>query len=331
MPSLPPASGPGHGLPAVIEPDVQPCAALDWFRHNKVAIERTLSERGGVLFRSFNLEPNENYLISILKALSYDPIRYELQSTPRSHVSGNVYTSTEYPCEQTIPLHNELSYSSRWPAKIFFFCVKPADHGGETPIANSVDVFQGIPAEIRKTFLEKGVMYVRNYHHRIDIPWQKAFGASTKTGVAEYCREHNISFEWIREDQLRTWQVLPAVRSHPKLTSYVWFNQAHLFHWSSLPAQTQAVLRGSFDEADMPRNCYYGDGNPIPVPDLDAVRASYAKASQSFHWHEGDLLLLDNMLVAHGRQPFQGSRRILVAMAEPMEAKDSQFSNISVK
>jgi alpha-ketoglutarate-dependent taurine dioxygenase len=31
-------------------------------------------------------------------------------------------------------------------------------------------------------------------------------------------------------------------------------------------------------------------------------------------WQKGDVALLDNMKISHGRMPFEGDRRILVAM-----------------
>jgi alpha-ketoglutarate-dependent taurine dioxygenase len=46
----------------------------------------------------------------------------------------------------------------------------------------------------------------------------------------------------------------------------------------------------------------------------------YREAAVCFAWQKGDLLMVDNMLVAHGRAPFTGPRRILVAMAEKIEA-----------
>ncbi|WP_281425855.1 TauD/TfdA family dioxygenase [Polymorphospora rubra] len=32
-------------------------------------------------------------------------------------------------------------------------------------------------------------------------------------------------------------------------------------------------------------------------------------------WRAGDLLLIDNVLTAHGRRSFEGTRRVLVAMS----------------
>ena len=68
-------------------------------------------------------------------------------------------------------------------------------------------------------------------------------------------------------------------------------------------------------EEDLPRNVYHGDGSPIDVADLERIRAAYDEIKFHFEWQKNDVLLLDNMLVTHGRQPFVGERKILVGMA----------------
>ena len=66
----------------------------------------------------------------------------------------------------------------------------------------------------------------------------------------------------------------------------------------------------------MPRNVFYGDGTPIDVAVLDEIRDLYHECSVAFPWQEGDILMIDNFLVAHGREAFSGPRRILVAMSD---------------
>jgi hypothetical protein len=95
----------------------------------------------------------------------------------------------------------------------------------------------------------------------------------------------------------------------------VWFNQAHLFHVSALEPATRTSLLAAVGEKNLPRNVYFGDGSTIPDEQLDMVRRAYDSATTAFPWQAGDVLMLDNRLVAHGRRPFTGDRKVIVAMA----------------
>jgi alpha-ketoglutarate-dependent taurine dioxygenase len=99
----------------------------------------------------------------------------------------------------------------------------------------------------------------------------------------------------------------------------VWFNQAHLFHISNLEHAVRESLERVFAPEDLPRNAFLGDGSPIPESALDNIRTAYRVTSVEFPWQARDLLLLDNMLTAHGRNPFTGQRRVAVAMAQPYD------------
>jgi hypothetical protein len=96
---------------------------------------------------------------------------------------------------------------------------------------------------------------------------------------------------------------------------HVWFNQAHLFHVSSLPTQVRESLLAIVPESRLPRNAYYGDGSRIEDSVIQEINAVYEEEACVFSWRAGDVLLLDNVLMAHGRRPFRGPRRILVGMA----------------
>jgi hypothetical protein len=71
-----------------------------------------------------------------------------------------------------------------------------------------------------------------------------------------------------------------------------------------------------FVEEDLPRNVYYGDGSAIVAADLDLICEAYEEERVVFPWKDGDVLLLDNMLSAHARNPFTGKRQVVVGMAE---------------
>jgi amino acid adenylation domain-containing protein/non-ribosomal peptide synthase protein (TIGR01720 family) len=306
---------PGRALPLVVEPASETDLAR-WAEGNPDFIRGVLRERGGVLFRGFSLTAVSDFKRFVDAAVP-DLLEYRERSTPRTEVGDHIYTSTEYPPDQPIALHNEFSYARSWPMKICFFCHEGEMEGGETPIADSRRVFQLLDPRTREHFAGRKVMYVRNYGSGIDLDWQTAFQTDDRRQVEEYCRRAPIEFEWKDGDVLKTWQVRDAVARHPQTGEEVWFNQAHLFHISNLDWDVRQSLSSAFGREDLPRNAYYGDGSPIEDSVLDEVRAAYREAEVVFPWQRGDVLLLDNMLVAHGRRPYKGVRKILVGMGEP--------------
>jgi hypothetical protein len=148
-------------------------------------------------------------------ALAGPALPYLERSTPRTELAHGIYTSTEYPADQHIPFHTEMSYTRSWPMKIGFLSLIVAATQGETPIADSRRVYERIPAAIRETFERLGVMYVRNYTPWMDLPWQNVFQAETRAEVDEFCRATGIEDDWISNDHLRTRQVCQGVATHP--------------------------------------------------------------------------------------------------------------------
>lgn len=239
---------------------------------------------------------------------------YNYGSTPRSKVSPGVYTSTEYPAHSTIPMHNEQAYTRQWPSRLWFHCMKASESGGETPLVDSRAMFNEIPERIREAFLTKGLMYVRNFSPMMDVPWQQAFNTDSRQEVERFCASQEIEWEWKDGDALRTRQQCQSALQHPVTGEWVWFNQAHLFHASALGEDARQGLLNSIGEANLPRNVYYGDGSPIADEDLDIIRAIYERQKVAYPWQNGDITMIDNLLVAHGRNPYVGERKVIVAM-----------------
>jgi hypothetical protein len=307
----------GRPLPLLARPLVAGVDLAEWLRTHRDDVARALDRVGAILFRGFAVAGAEG-LEAATAALSPELLEdYVYASTPRSREAGRVFTSTEYPAQETIPQHNELSYARSWPLKLWFHCVRPAAEGGETPLSDSRRVLDRIDPAVREEFAARGVRYVRNYGHGVDLPWSQVFGTADRAGVERFCVENGIEWEWGTGDRLRTWQTCQGVGSHPRTREEVWFNQATLFHPSSLPPAVREALVAAVGEGHLPRTAQYGDGAPIGEAELAHVRAAYDAETLAFTWQAGDLLLVDNMLVAHGRRPFTGERKVLVTMAEP--------------
>jgi alpha-ketoglutarate-dependent taurine dioxygenase len=302
------------GLPLVMRPSIEGVDLTAWALSNREPITANLLKHGGILFRNFNVSSPELFEQFVI-ACSAEPLPYCERSSPRTRVNNNIYTSTDYPANQSIFLHNENSYQRAWPMKIFFCCLLPAAQGGETPIADCRRVFERIDRKVRRRFIEKGWMLVRNFDHGLSLSWQSVFQTEDQSAVEAYCREAGIETEW-RKGGLRTRQVRQAVAQHPGTGEMIWFNHAAFFHISTLEPSTREALMAGLREEDLPNNTYYGDGAPIEISVIEEIREAYRRETVSFVWQEGDILMLDNMLVAHGRNPYIGQRKVLVAMAE---------------
>ncbi|WP_423836217.1 TauD/TfdA family dioxygenase [Stutzerimonas stutzeri] len=312
--SIQPLAEAPDGLPLLVQAEGE-VDLLDAQAALRGLTDEHLERCGGVLLRGFRVGEAERF--RAFAAGFGDPLlNYEFGSTPRSNVTAGVYTSTEYPPHQHIPLHNEQAYTREWPMRIWFYCVQAAQSGGETPIADSRVIYRQVGEAIRQRFAERGLMYVRNFGNGLDVAWEQVFNSDDRAVVEAYCRAHRIECEWKDDGELRTRQRCQAVARHPRTGEWVWFNQAHLFHVSNLPEEVRESLLEIVDEEDLPRNVYYGDGSPIEESLLDDIRGVLAEATVSFPWYSGDVLMLDNMLTAHARAPFSGPRKVIVAMAQ---------------
>jgi alpha-ketoglutarate-dependent taurine dioxygenase len=305
-----------EALPLVVGADAPDLDLAEWCETRGEWIEQALVQHGAILLRNFSVSSLEEFEC-VTRTVSPSLLEYKERSTPRKSVGHDIYTSTEYPAHLDIVQHNENSYASTWPRKIFFYCHLPAENGGETPLADSREVYRRLSKETRELLSERKVMYVRNYGLGIDLSWQDAYQTRDAAEVESYCRAASISWEWLDGGRrLRTRQVRPAVAKHPVTGEWLWFNQAHLFHTSGLDQATQQALHAAYGEEDLPRQTFFGDGRPIPVNMLDEVREVYRQTLRCFSWQKGDVLIVDNMLISHGRKSFTGPRKIYVAMSE---------------
>ncbi len=305
-------------FPRVVLPNLEHVNLISYAEVHRELLNSELAKYGALLFRGFRVGGLAEFE-SLVTAVSSGALRYTERSSPRSQVQGNIYTSTDYPPEHEIFLHNEQSYNQVFPRKIFFYCVIPAAAGGETPIADCRRIFTQIDPAIRDRFARNGYLYRRNFGDGFGLTWENAFQTTDRTAVEQYCREHRIRWEWKDGNRLRTEQVRRCTARQPDTAESIWFNHLTFFHVSTLPAVIREAMLAEFDEADLPNNTYYGDGTPIEPEVLETLRAIYRRETIAFPWQQDDVLMLDNMMVAHGRRPFSGSRKIVAAMADPLD------------
>ncbi|GAA3154214.1 non-ribosomal peptide synthetase [Streptomyces echinatus] len=301
----------GADLPVVLRPahpDVDPAT---WARAHRARLDADLERHGALLFRGFGITHPD--ALERFASVFVDDLFGENGEHPRAALGGKVYTPVFFPPEEKLLWHNENSFNDEGPTRIWFCCARPAESGGETPVVDSRAVHRRLDPALREEFTAKGVMYVRTYGTGLGLDWRSVFRTGDRAEAEARCARQGLRYEW-HGDRLRTTAVRPAVLRHPRTGEWSWFNQAQHWHTACLSANVRESLLATMSPEELPRTCRFGDGTPIPDEAMHEILRVYRELEISFPWERGDVMLLDNILTAHARNPFRGERELLVAM-----------------
>lgn len=342
---------PGGALPLLATPDgdADPGALIEALSGSRDAVQAALTEAGAVLLRGWAVHDARTFE-QVARAIEPQLQNEYLGTSPRNGLTSHVFTASELPPHFPIPQHNEMSFTRTPPKRLFFCCMEPnRAPGGETPLVDMRRVWKDLDPEVRARFETLGIRNVRNYAGppepgtRVSSwdpwklkRWDEMFGTTDRPAVLERCAREGFEATFTPGGGLRLVNTQPAMKAHPRTAEPVWFNHSQVFHGSAAPAEYARIAgrlgvkwRGwgllastllavksmwqSADEAGM--HCTFGDGSPIPTSDMDAVRDAIWRNLVAFPWERGDVVVIDNDAVAHGRMPFQGPRMIVVSWA----------------
>lgn len=316
-----------RSVPVAVEPRA-PLRLEAWLAGQRAWLRGQLLEHGALLFRGFGIA-DPGRLAAVLRAAGFPLMDYPRGTSPRTEVGERIYTSTETRPDVPIPLHSEMSYTNLYPEGVAFCCIESAASGGATPLADLRGVLARIPAEFVAELERRGLRYRQivplEATATLERTWPAMFGTGDQGEVERLCAAQGIRCEWLEDGSLSITGHCPALRAHPRSGEQVWFNQAHVFHmrlFDYLEKQGVGEAREQareFSERHArrplePYQCWFGDGGEIASAAMQQVRKAIDAETQRFDWQAGDVLLLDNFRVAHGREAFRGSRRILAAL-----------------
>jgi len=307
--------------PLIIQARVEGLRLSAWAAGRRAELEEFATRHAAVLLRGFSV-PDMADFEECVEKICGGALEYRFRASPRTEVGRHVYTSTDYPADEFIFPHNEHSFSPICPRYLVLWCQTPPGEGGETPVGDNREITRRIDAAVKERFLRRGILYVRNYGAGFGLPWPVVFQTHDRGEVERYCSTVGIECLWKSNDELRTRQTGPAMIHHPATGEEVWFNHATFHHVTTLPSKLSAALLAEFGEADLPTMTYYGDGTSIEAEVLENLREVYLGSLHSFGWQTNDVLLVDNILAVHGRNPYSGFRRICLAMAQSFKPSD---------
>lgn len=291
--------------------------AMRWLEASRDALRHLLLKHGHFMIRGLSITSSEDF-VEVRDIMVAERASYNEKATPRSKYGDDIFSSTDMPASHTIQLHNENSYTLKFPGILLFCCLEASDTGGATTVANVREVLARIPPQLVERFRHHGWLLKRNYYPRLGLPWTVAFDTTDKQVVERYCANNLIGARWMPGDILQTTQRRTAIITHPQTQEEIWFN--HVAFWSkwSLPEQSRAMLIDSFGDDGLPFDTAMGNGELLSEQEVRMLQDAYASAQCRESWRRGDILLVDNILSAHGREAFTGRRKILVAMGEPV-------------
>lgn len=306
-------------LPLIVSlPDLTSDEFIAYFAENKRNINQQLRKVGAIKFRGVEIDTVTTFQ-KITDAISTRFLSYVDGNSPRTKLTNAVYTSTEYDQTQEITMHNELSYSAKWPNKLFLSCLQPAETGGETLLADSREILAAMNPEIVAEIENRGITYVRNLHGGLGMgpSWQDTFETKDKSQVESFFATNRIDYEWREDNALRLNQHSKGIITHHKTGERLWFNQIDQFHPYHLGEELYETLLSIYDSAEeFPMYVRFGDGKVIREEMVQEILSTIRSLTYAPAWKQNELLIIDNELVCHGRSSYTGSRKVIVAMSE---------------
>jgi alpha-ketoglutarate-dependent taurine dioxygenase len=292
-----------------------------WAAEHRDALRAVVAKRGSVLVRGLEL-CDAAEIGAVFQRLAGGLMTEKETFAPRRTYSDRVYSSSKWPQNQPMCMHHELSYTLEFPGLMLFACLVAPTDGGATTVADSPAVLNALPRKLVERFEREGWLLTRSYNNEIGASLAEAFGTEDRGVIERYCRANAIEFEWRPDGELRTRQRRSAVVRHPITGRRCWFNQiAFLNEWTLAP-EVREFLVDTYGADGLPFNTRFGNGDAIGEDVVQVLNQVYEANTAREPWQAGDLMLVDNVRTAHGREPFDGQREVLVAMADATHLSD---------
>lgn len=301
-------------------------AVAAWFAFYRDRIELALAEYGAILFRDFAIHTTADFAATV-EIYPAPPGGYSGGATPRNAISGRVFEATRTAANIRLMQHQEMAYLPRWPRKVAFWCNRASETGGET-IMTSIRRFEPtIDGKLHAAVAERGLLYTRNFRGSGAFPkvlesfhrtWQDAFYTDDPAIAERSLAEMGMASRWENDGSLTALYRSEGFVRHSVTGNRHWFNQlaSQTFTPLSIPDEWPAYAAHYGDGRPQPYDVRFGDGAKIPLDDVIALFPPMDAATVALPWRHGDLLMLDNVLTAHGRNPYTGHRDVQVALLE---------------
>jgi alpha-ketoglutarate-dependent taurine dioxygenase len=295
--------------------------APGWAAEHRDALRAVVAEHGAVLVRGLGLRDAAE-TAEVFRRLATTLVTEREAFARRKVYADGVYSSATWPANQPMCMHHELSYRLEVPSLLLFACLEAPTSGGATAVSDSPTVLNALPRDLTERFEREGWLLARSYNDEIGATLEEAFGTEDRGAIESYCRANTIEFAWQPDGELRTWQRRSAVVRHPMTGKRCFFNQIAFLNEWTIAAEIREYLVDVYGAEGLPFNTMFGSGEPLTEEIVELINTVYEANTMREPWQSGDLMLVDNIRTAHSREAYEGSREILVGMAEPVRLSD---------
>lgn len=301
--------------------------ARRWMDANRAAIEAALLTFGAIVWRGFPVGSSEDFA-ALMDGFEPFAQGYAGGTSDRKVVVGQVMEATRTPPEVYIPLHQEMSYMPVSPRLLAFYCKQPSATGGQTVIGDMRGLLENLPAPLRDKIATLDIEYVRNMRSetvddwRADPvfrhpSWQYRFETEDRSVIEGLLRERGGQFTWHDDDSLTFWTRVPGITTHPVTGDRLYFNQmnSQVQHRLTVGEERAAQIDAAYG-TNTPRaySVRFSNGQPLSEDEFLAIYEEFERRKIAFAWAAGDMMLVENRLTAHGRNPFTGARDVQVML-----------------
>jgi alpha-ketoglutarate-dependent taurine dioxygenase len=305
-------------------------------RELAASLYEVVDREGGLLIRRTGIQDTGQFG-AFLASIDFRHHSYVGGTTPRSSRGNGVYTATELPPAFTLHSHQEMSYLDSVPDYVSFYCERPPDYGQKTNLFVDMRAFTAhLPAEFAERYRGQRARLQRTLASNDPGPadpgrkyWQDALGTADRGEAEAIALDHGWDLTWRLDGSLTILQE-PArfFRPHP-LHGELWCTQAMLFHpvtrlrGAQDDGRLEDVARVERQLADAPDSLdqmFMEDGSRVPDADAHLWFDLMMEHETRFALQRGDVLVLDNMLIGHGRSSFEGPRKMYAALGSRQAA-----------
>jgi alpha-ketoglutarate-dependent taurine dioxygenase len=250
---------------------------------------------GVLIFRGF--DNSVDTFTKFTNSLSKDFRDYTGGVFNRRVINGDATVLSVNDFHEEIKLHGEMYYQQDIPLMLWFFCAHPASQDGETILCDGRQFFNELSNPLKELFSNKKLKY---FAHMNKEAWQKRYKTDDLRVLEQTCRSNNLLLQINEDESIDLQYICPAVHLS-RCGKYPTFIN------SLLPAKHRYQNTLSFD-----------DDSEITDDIVSELNEVAERITTEISWKIGDILMVDNTRIMHGRRAFSDNQRdIYVRLCSP--------------